>query len=290
MALRAVGWALPAWAALVCGASAADLTLLKGADAKGDAAFGAEVDVTLMSDYIYRGVSLSARKPSAAGFVESRWHGFYVGANLQSVELPTSPIAEVTLLGGYRWERPGFTLDLNATYFWYPGETLSEGMVATSYWEYAAGVERYITDEVTLKGLVAYSPNVSGTGAWGAYAETGVEINLPPLSDDVGWKVMANAGYWRFGNTSSMLGGFPLPAHANWRLGVEFTFEDHLFFDLSYWDTSLTREDCFVFTGDTMATPGGVANPVSNPDGLRSRLCGAALVGTLTMKFQHPNK
>ena len=32
-------------------------------------------------------------------------------------------------------------------------------------------------------------------------------------------------------------------------------------------------------------TPGGVPDPVSNPDGLRSRLCGAAFVATLTAKF-----
>ncbi len=40
-----------------------------------------------------------------------------------------------------------------------------------------------------------------------------------------------------------------------------------------------------MFTGDTMATPGGVPNPVNNPGGLQSRLCGAAFVGTLNVTF-----
>jgi hypothetical protein len=35
----------------------------------------------------------------------------------------------------------------------------------------------------------------------------------------------------------------------------------------------------------TGATPGGIPNPINNPDGLRSRLCGAALVGTVTWNF-----
>lgn len=241
-----------------------------------------------MSDYLYRGVSLSARKPSAATTVEARWHGFYGSANVQSVALPTNPVAEVTLTGGYKWEGDGFTLNLNANYFWYPGETLSEGTPPTSYWEYAVGVERELTDlphPVTLKGLIAYAPNVSGTGAWGAYSEAGFEIKLGQLLPDVKWQFNATAGYWRFGNVSSMLGGFALPAYANWRLGLQFDFLDHLTLDVSYWDTSLSKEDCFVFTGDTMATPGGIPNPISNPDGLRSRLCGAALVGTVTWNF-----
>jgi len=283
MALRAVGWAL-----LVCAAATPSLGAepgpANGAAAKADDALLLDVDVSLMSDYIYRGVSLSTRRPSAATAVEARWHDFYVNTNVQSVALPTNPVAEVTLTGGYRWDPGIFTLDVNATYFWYPGETLLEGMPATSYAEYAASIERKFSP-VTVKGLVAYSPNVSGTGAWGAYTEGVVEIELPKFGE-VEWQLNASAGYWRLGNVSPMLGGFPLPSYANWHIGLVFTFQDHLTFDLSYWDTSLSKEDCFVFTGDTTATPGGIANAASNPDGLRSRLCGAALVGTLTVKFE----
>lgn len=57
-------------------------------------------------------------------------------------------------------------------------------------------------------------------------------------------------------------------------------------FDLSYHDTNLTKEDCFVQTGDLAATPGGSVNPSSNPGGLRSGLCGRALVGTLSFEFE----
>jgi hypothetical protein len=60
----------------------------------------------------------------------------------------------------------------------------------------------------------------------------------------------------------------------------------YLTLDLSYYDTNLSKEDCFVFTGDPMATPGGAVDPVSNPDGLRSRLCGATFVGALSVKFK----
>ncbi len=290
MALRAVGRVLLLWAALSWAASAfaADLMLANKTEAHEDGRPEFDVSVSLMSDYVYRGVSLSERRPSGAAAAEARWLGFYASTNVQSVALPTDPAAEVTLTGGYRWVRGGFTLDLNANYFWYPGEMLSDGMPATSYWEYAAGIEQELSGVVrptTLKGLIAYAPNVSGTGAWGAYAEGGVAIDLPKLGD-IAWTFNATAGYWRFGHVSPMLGGFALPSYANWRLGFEFTLLEHFAFDLSYWDTNLSKEDCFVFTGDTAAMPGGIPDPASNPDGLRSRLCGAALVGTFTVKFE----
>ena len=87
------------------------------------------------------------------------------------------------------------------------------------------------------------------------------------------------------GNASPAQGGFPLPSYTNWRFGVAFELDDHIKLDLSYFDTSLSREDCFVFTGDTMATPAGIPNPISNPGGLQSRLCGASFVATLSGKF-----
>jgi hypothetical protein len=51
--------------------------------------------------------------------------------------------------------------------------------------------------------------------------------------------------------------------------------------DLRYYDTNLSKEDCFVFTGDHTARPGGRVDPVTNPDGLVSRWCSATFVAKL---------
>ena len=51
--------------------------------------------------------------------------------------------------------------------------------------------------------------------------------------------------------------------------------------DLRYHDTNLTKENCFVFTGDPNALPGGRVDPLTNPEGLTSRWCGAAFVAKL---------
>lgn len=291
MALRATGWALLVWTASGLPSAAADLKFAKVADTTADDALKVETQASLLSDYMYRGVSLSAHKPSAAAYVEAEWNHFYAATNVQSVKLPTNPASEITLSAGYRYTIAEIDFDLGASYFYYPGEIIPEGGNKTSYWEYALGVERDFT-RFEVSGTLAYAPDISGTGAWGAYGEGKIKVDLPPLRllKDIDWQLIASAGYWRFGNTSPAQGGFPLPSYANWRLGLAFAINEYLKLDLSYTDTNLSPEDCFVFTGDPVATPGGNPNPISNPDGLRSGLCGPAFVGTLTATLDMPRK
>jgi len=282
MALRAIGLAFLSSAALMA------LPVEGGAASEKDAddALSFEIDPLVQSDYIYRGVSLSARKPSAAVLATVDWHNFYLSGNFQSVSLPNDPALEVTLTGGYSWTSGKLELDVAANYFYYPGQMLTGTAANLNYWEYQLQAT-YDASPVKLQGTFAYSPNVSGTGAWGAYGEGQITYALPQLklANPIDWQLIASAGYWRFGNTSPDQGGFPLPSYVNWRVGVAFTLNDAITFDLSYWDTNLSREDCFVFTGDPAASAGGAVDPIGNPLGLRSRLCGAALVGTLSAKI-----
>ena len=66
---------------------------------------------------------------------------------------------------------------------------------------------------------------------------------------------------------------------------------------MNYQDTNLSKESCFVLTGDTSA--GGTIAAVSdtgfrrftdNTDGLRSDLCGRAIVGVLSFEFSPPKR
>jgi len=58
--------------------------------------------------------------------------------------------------------------------------------------------------------------------------------------------------------------------------------------DLRYFDTNLSKENCYVFTGDPNARPGGRPDPLTNPDGLTSRWCSAAFVAKLWFEFSGP--
>jgi uncharacterized protein (TIGR02001 family) len=241
----------------------------------------------LASDYIYRGITLSDRKPVAGAALEATRGIFYAAGTLSSVSLPTNPSAEITMGGGIRPTFGDVTLDLGWTYILYPNETVPAGELAgIDFWEAAARADVRITELLRAAGGFAYSPNFSNTGAWSKYAALGLGLDLPPsmLPQDVSVSITGAAGYFWFGNQSEPLGGFPLPAYLNWHAGVTITRKSFNF-DLRYYDTNLSRENCFISTGDPGATPGGIVDPVRNPDGLTSRWCSATLVGKLWFAF-----
>jgi uncharacterized protein (TIGR02001 family) len=243
--------------------------------------FSAEAGIA--SDYVYRGVTLSDRKPSLDASVEATFNLLYGSVSIATVRLPTQPAAEVTFEGGIRPKIAGVDFDLGVSYFSYPREALPSN--GTNYWEVFVKAEKEF-DAITLSGQYAYSPNFSNTGAWGQYTQAGISFDLPK---DMRWKDLGIAlsgalGYSWFGNQSAALGGFPLPAYLNWNAGVSFSYNVFKL-DLRYYDTNLSREDCFVFTGDPNAQPGGRVDAITNPGGLTSRWCGTAFVGKLSFEL-----
>ena len=232
------------------------------------------------TDYIYRGTTLSAHQPAGGATFEAALKIFYAGASVTSVSLPTHPTAEITATAGVRPKVGKVDFDFSVTRFYYPGDTVSPGQFAgIEYWEAASRADTKIGELLRLAGGFAYSPNFSNTGAWSKYAAFGLGIDLPrnALPHDITASVTGGAGYYWFGNQSIALGGFPLPAYLNWNAGVTFT-RSRVNLDLRYYDTNLSKEDCFVFTGDPNATPGGRIDPVTNPQGLVSRWCSATFV------------
>ena len=163
-----------------------------------------------------------------------------------------------------------------------PATARLPGDTGINYWEAIIRGDRSIGEGVRVAGGYAYSPNVSNTGAWSQYVAAGVGYDLPGrlLPQNLGVSFTTAAGYSWFGNQAPQLGGFPLPAYLNWQAGVTFTHKAFNL-DLRYYDTNLSKENCFVFTGDPNARPGGRVDPVTNPDGLVSRWCGATFVAKI---------
>ena len=234
------------------------------------------------TDYIYRGTTLSDRKPAVGAGFEATLRTFYAGTTLTSVDLPSRPAAEIVLSTGVRPKLGKVEFDFGWTYFFYPDETPLGPVSDTDYWEVAARAETKIADKLRIAGGFAYSPNVSNTGAWSRYTAFGLGLELPrnALPESVTASLTGGAGYSWFGNQSAALGGFPLPSYINWNVGVTLTRKS-LNLDLRYYDTDLSRENCFVYTGDPNASPGGTINPVTNPEGLTSGWCSATLVAKL---------
>ena len=238
------------------------------------------VSAGFATDYIYRGTTVSARQPAVGAAFEAAFDMFYAGSTIASVKLPSQPAAEITMAGGIRPKLWDINFDFRWTYFSYPGETPPPGVFAgIDYWEAGARADTKIGELLRVAGGFAYSPNVSNTGAWSKYAAFGMGIDVPgkALPQDITASVTGGAGYFWFGNQSVSLGGFPLPAYLNWNAGVTFT-RKNFNLDLRYYDTNLSKENCYVFTGDPTATPGGSVDPVRNPEGLTSRWCSATFV------------
>lgn len=238
------------------------------------------------SDYIYRGTTLSDHGPAAGAAFETRFESLYAGTTVATVKLPTQPAAEFTFAGGIRPKVATIDFDLGATYFAYPGERLPGETNGINYWEAVIRGDRRIGEQVRIAGGYAYSPNVSNTGAWGQYVAAGAGYDVPGrlLPQNLAISFTAAAGYSWFGNQAAQLGGFSLPAYLNWQAGVTFTHKAFNL-DLRYYDTNLSKENCFVFTGDPTARPGGRVNLITNPDGLVSNWCGATFVAKAWFAF-----
>jgi uncharacterized protein (TIGR02001 family) len=238
------------------------------------------------SDYIYRGTTLSDHGPAAGAAIEATFGQLYAGSTVASVKLPTQPVAEFTMAGGFRPKIGNIDFDLGVTYFAYPGERLPGETGGINYWEAVIRGDTRISESIRAAAGYAYSPNVSNTGAWSQYVAAGVGFDLPSrlLPQNLSVSFTTAAGYSWFGNQSPDLGGFPLPAYLNWQAGLTFT---HKIFnlDLRYYGTNLSKENCFVFTGDPNAQPGGRADPVTNPAGMASNWCGATFVAKAWFAF-----
>ena len=234
----------------------------------------------IASDYIYRGVTLSAHGPAAGAAIEAALGIFYAGSTIASVKLPSQPAAEMSWSGGVRPKLGNVQFDFGVISYFYPNERPPIGVAkGIDYWEAMARANTTLGGLLRLAGGFTYSPNVSNTGAWSKYAAVGVGVDLPGkmLPPEVSASVTGVAGYSWFGNQSAAFGGFPLPAYLDWNAGVTFTHKN-LNLDLRYYDTNLSKENCFVFTGDPNATPGGKINPLTNPQGLVSGWCSATFV------------
>ena len=238
------------------------------------------------SDYIYRGTTLSDHGPAAGAAFEARFAPLYAGTTVATVNLPTQPAAELTLAAGIRPKIATIDFDLGVTYFAYPGERLPGETNGINYGEAVIRGDRRIGEQVRIAAGYAYSPNVSNTGAWSQYVAAGIGYDVPDrsLPQNLAVSFTAAAGYSWFGNQAAQLGGFPLPAYLNWQAGVTFTHKAFNL-DLRYYDTNLSKENCFVFTGDPNARPGGRVNLVTNPEGLISNWCGATFVAKVWFAF-----
>jgi uncharacterized protein (TIGR02001 family) len=257
-----------------------------------DIAFGGAV----MSDYNFRGITQSDNGPSATAYIEPRLKvhpnfEFYAGIAGWAVKLPTDPSAEIDFYGGVRPVFGPLAFDFGAIYYYYPQETQQFGtgpfgasftLANTDWWEVYGKVAYTFNDIVTIGGNVYYSPSYLNTGADGTYASFTAKVAAPSswFPTDWGIYVSGEVGHYWFGTTNADGNAYvlptPLPDYTYFNIGAALTYKVFTL-DVRFHSTDLSKEQCFILTGDPGAVPFG-APSVFNPAGFTSNWCGDAVV------------
>jgi uncharacterized protein (TIGR02001 family) len=259
-----------------------------------------------MTDYNFRGISQSNRGPSVTAYSETRYNvnanwQLYAGAQYWAVTLPTKPTCECDFYAGIRPTVGPFAFDFGFIYYWYPREQqqfvdvagrlaspVTPGAVPfttrdTDYYEgYGKVTWEAIKDKLWLGVNEYYSPDWLNTGAYGNYLSGTAKVGLPAIPvaafglGEIGWYISGELGHYWLGRTGAFFGNVDLPDYTTWNFGVAFTWKVATF-DFRYYDTDLTKAECFALTGDLHGLVGG--SNVGGGAGVgASKWCGSAFI------------
>ena len=272
-----------------------------------DLAFGASG----ATEYIWRGITQSAHKPSVSAYTELRYNvnpalQLYGGMAGNSISFPNQAAGEFDFFGGFRPTFGPVALDFGFQYYYYPGGVCYfaglDGCLAAplgnfvakkdwSFWEvYSKGVWT-INDQWALGYNVFGTSNILNTGASGTYVSGTLKYTAPTSMswNGIGWYVSGEYGqqflgtsdaFYGTGPGTQYAGGVPYVDYGTWNVGLGFTWKVFTL-DLRYYDTDLSKGDCAVYTSDYTAT---FTAPTSayNPGGLSSNWCGERFVAKLS--------
>lgn len=149
-------------------------------------------EVTLTSDYVWRGVTQTDESPALqAGLDLSHESGFYAGVWGSNVDFddPDDGIdLEVDIFAGWSWDlNETVNLDLSVTHYMYPGA--SDGY-DIDYNEYTARV----TFAETYYGVLGYADDFVNSDIEAMYLQVGGDWAL----GESGWGLSASVGMFDF--------------------------------------------------------------------------------------------
>lgn len=197
----------------------------EGGGVEADSPFELSATLTGVSDYRFRGVSLSDRDPAIQGSVDlEHQSGFYVGVWGSSIAEFAGAHTEVDVYGGWRGSFGGLDVDAGVTGYFYP-----DGQDAT-YVE-LTGSLGYTLGPVEAKVGVAYAPDQANLGnddSFYAYGQVKAGIPSTPVT------LVAQVGH-----EDGAMGG-PTGEKWDWSLGAQIV-KDRFTLGLSYVDTDVDR-------------------------------------------------
>ncbi len=273
-----------------------------------DFAFGSYI----ASDYVFRGITQSAHKPSVNAYFEPRYNinkdlQLYVGSSWESISFPNRAASEVDIYGGVRPTFGAWAFDFGVFGYLYPGGQcfnvaafcgsniafgalpLTGGNFAkkdASFYEGYGKVVYTVNDSLAVGGNVFYSPNFVNTGAKGTYASGTLKYTVPStvtlpygagayVSGEYGHQYLGTPDAFYFVNSPNFGSAGKYKGYNTWNVGVGFT-KSVFTLDLRYSDTDYSKADCNYFTSDYTATSVNAAGATV------SNWCGATFIAKLS--------
>ncbi|MCC2097528.1 MAG: TorF family putative porin [Hyphomicrobiales bacterium] len=232
--------------------------------------WGLSFGTVFTTDYNFRGISQSARKPAIQGSAELTYTvnpNFQLYANVfgSSLKLPSQASMELDGSFGIRPSFAGVSFDFGATFYGYPGELPG---VKSEFWEFYGKASYKFFDRLTLGANVFYAPNWLNLGAHGTYYSGTAAIDLP-----AGFAVSGELGHYVLGRTRGPA-GVNLPDYTYWNAGISYTYKVATL-DLRYHDTNLSKGNCQTLVGQPGVT--------------QSKWCGQAFIASLKFNYSIDN-
>lgn len=184
-------------------------------------------NVSLTSDYVFRGVSLSGNDPAIQGGADYEAELYYVGVWASSL----SDGMEIDLYGGFTPTTGPIEWDLGVTGYFYPGA--DDDDAEFDYAEFKVEASTAISEQFTIGGGVHFAPENYGDTGEALY----LEINTEWVLNDAA-SITAAYGNQSIDDPDGPFGGAGEDDYNTWNIGG--TFAMHGFeIDLRYHDTDI---------------------------------------------------
>ena len=191
----------------------------------------------VVSDYLFRGISQTDRKPAVQAGVEfDHADGWYVGgwgsnvSWLSDTSTPAAPVSssvELDIYGGWRGRLgDGWSVDLGAYRYQYPGSYPAGATLPNTSEIYVAVAWK----NLSLKYSCALTPLFGyADSERSGYLDLSWNQPLAP-----GWQLNTHVGHQQVANV-------PGASYSDWKLGVTRSFAGNWSLALGYYDTDARR-------------------------------------------------
>ena len=199
-------------------------------------------NVSLSSDYRFRGISQTDRRPSlSGGFDLAHSSGFYIGnwnSNIDSGVYGAN--FEMDFYGGYKGALGGVGYDIGAIYYYYPGSDRDGGVEIKNTEIYVGGTYGPVSAKVYYPISDFFSAEEFFPGAGNAAGSYYVDLSA---AHDLGggFGVNAHVGYQKLKGAAgdvTEIDGTVFSSYTDWKLGVTYTFANGYVAGLAYVDTN----------------------------------------------------